>query len=459
MLLGSFYTGLSGLQSNAVALNVIGNNLANINTSGFKRSQTNFAQIMSDTVRGINGGGNPIQVGLGVRTSEIVAKFEQGSIQTTGIKTHLAIQGEGFFTVATNGISSYTRSGNFGFDDEGFMVAASGARVQGFLGTRADGTVDTSGDLTDIRLDLGEASPPRETEVVRFISNLSAEALNGETYSTSVEVFDSKGVPHQMTITFTRDTTQDIAIGAVDPATGAASTINQVGWTYDFAWNGDETLVDGGGNGDGTGVVRFGEDGQLFSIDDALLNDPVTGLALSTTFDPVLTVPDPGTGAESLSITWDAIDTPADPTSGPNESFITSFGSTFNTGTLFQDGFGSGILQDIDFSQEGVMIGFYDNGLTLELAKIAIATFNNRLGLKQVDGGFYLPTAASGPASIDGEGTGGRGSVIASSLESSNVDIAEEFTSLIVHQRGYQSNSRTITTADQLLQEALNLKR
>lgn len=460
MLLGSFYTGLSGLQSNAVALNVIGNNLANINTSGFKRSQTNFAQIMSDTVAGINGVGNPIQVGLGVRTSEVVAKFEQGSIQTTGIKTHLAIQGEGFFTTATNGISSYTRSGNFGFDDEGFMVAANGSRVQGFLGTRSDGTVDTSGDLTDIRLDLGEASPPRETEIVRFISNLSAEALNGETYSTSVEVFDSKGVPHQMTITFTRDTTQDLAVGDPDPANGgAASTIDQVGWVYGFSWNGDAALVNGGGNGDGTGTVRFGEDGKLFSIDDQLLNDPVTGLALSTAADPILQVPDPGTGAESLSISWDAIDTPADLASGPNDSFITSFGSTFNTGTLFQDGFGSGILQDIDFSQEGVMIGFYDNGLTLELAKIAIATFNNRLGLKQVDGGFYLPTAASGPASIDGEGTGGRGSIIASSLESSNVDIAEEFTSLIVHQRGYQSNSRTITTTDQLLQEALNLKR
>ena len=464
MLLGSFYTGLSGLQSNAVALNVIGNNLANINTTGFKRSQTNFAQIMSNTVRGINGVGNPVQIGLGVRTSEIVAKFEQGSIQTTGIKTHLAIQGEGFFQVAQSGIASYTRSGNFGFDDEGFMVAANGGRVQGFLGTRADGTVDTSGDITDIRLDLGEASPPRATEVVRFISNLSAEAPNGETYSTSIEVFDSKGVPHQLSLTFTRDNTLDLdpVAGDIDPATGAATTVNQVGWTYTFAWDGDATQVTGGlggAGGTGTGVVRFGEDGKLFSIDNQLLNDPVTGLALSTVNDPMIFINTPGTGAEPLSITWDAVDSPADPTVNPNSSFVTSFGSSFNTGTLFQDGFGSGILQDIDFDQEGIMIGFYDNGLTLELAKIALATFNNKLGLKQVDGGFYLPTAASGPASIDGEGTGGRGSIIASSLESSNVDIAEEFTSLIVHQRGYQSNSRTITTADQLLQEALNLKR
>ena len=138
---------------------------------------------------------------------------------------------------------------------------------------------------------------------------------------------------------------------------------------------------------------------------------------------------------------------------------MTNYGNNNSTGTLFQDGFGSGILQDIDFDQEGTMIGFFDNGLTLELARVAVATFNNRQGLKQIDGGFYLPTAASGPASVDGEGTGGRGSIIASSLESSNVDIAEEFTALIIHQRGYQSNSRTITTVDQLLQEALNLKR
>ena len=448
MLLGSFYTGLSGLNANATALNVVGNNLANVNTAGFKRSQANFAQIMSNTVRGISGAGNPIQVGLGTKTTEIVSKFEQGSIQSTGIKTHLAIQGEGFFQVNMNGGNAFTRSGNFGFDEQGFLVAANGARVQGFLGTLPDGSLDTSGGLTDVQIDLGQAAPPKDTEVMRFISNLSAEAATGDTYATAIEVFDSKGVPHQVTLTYTK-------------------TANDGEWTYGFSFNGDDanvsiTQADGAttvGPGGATGTILFGSDGRLASVDGIDINDPGTGLPNAAFNEPLVTITGLPAGAADLAINWDVVDEPTDPLSQPNGSFITNFGSSNNTGTLFQDGFGSGVLQDIDFDQDGTMVGFFDNGLTLELARVAIATFNNKAGLKQVDGGMYVSTAASGPSSVDGEGTGGRGSIISSSLESSNVDIAEEFTGLIVHQRGYQSNSRIITTADQLLQEALNLKR
>ena len=447
MLLGSFYTGLSGLQANANALNVIGNNLANINTSGFKRSQANFAQIMSDTVRGISGAGNPIQVGLGVNTTEIVAKFEQGSIQTTGIKTHLAIQGEGFFHLQINGTNAFTRSGNFAFDEEGFLTAANGARVQGFVGTNSDGTVDNSGGLEDVKIDLGQAAPPRATTLARFISNLKADADTGDTYATSIEVFDSKGVAHQVTQTYTK-------------------TANAGEWVYTFEFNGSDadlsiTGSDGVTNGPGgaSGLLLFDSSGKLSQVDGIDVNDPGTGFVNPAFTEPTITVANLPGGAADLTFTWDLVDEPNDPANEPNGSFVTNFGQSNNTGTLFQDGFGSGVLQDIDFLQDGTMIGFFDNGLSLELARTAVATFNNISGLKQIDGGFYLPTAASGPFSIDGEGTGGRGSIIASSLESSNVDIAEEFTALIVHQRGYQSNSRIITTTDQLLQEALNLKR
>lgn len=438
MLLGSFYSGLSGLQANATALNVVGNNLANINTAGFKRSMVNFGQIMSDTVSGISGGGNPIQIGLGVGTAEIVAKFEQGSIQTTGIKSHLAIQGEGFFQVNSGGASTFTRSGNFSFNEEGFLVAANGGRVQGWLGRDADGNVDTSRGVTDIKIDLGQASPPQETGLVRFISNLSAQAPDTEDYSTSIEVFDSKGVAHQMTIRFTRDESQD----------GASSTAWQ--YTFEFEDSAGINIVGSDGSNITTGVLQFDTEGNLATIDGV----SITAAGFT---EPAIQLTGLTSGADDMSITWDAVDTETDP-SVPR-SFVTNYSNNFNTGTLFQDGFGSGILQDIDFNQEGTMIGFFDNGLTLQLGRVAIATFNNRIGLKQIDGGYYTSSAASGPASLDGEGTGGRGSILASSLESSNVDIAEEFTSLIIHQRGYQSNSKTITTTDQLLQEALNLKR
>jgi len=428
MLTGSFYTGLSGLQSNAVALNVVGNNLANINTTGFKRSQTNFSQIMSNTIRGISGAANPIQVGLGSKTSEVVAKHEQGSIQTTGIKTHLAIQGTGFFQVSLGGVNAYTRAGTFGFDEEGVMVAASGANVQGFVGTDSNGNLDVNGGIQDIQIDLGQSSSPRATELVRFISNLSAEAVAGDTYPATIEVFDSKGVSHQLGVLFTKN-----------------ATVGE--WTYEFSFNDGTVSTTLPTQFDGT--ITFDGNGNLSMLD---------GTAIATAANRTIGISGLSTGANDMLITWDLIQQASDPLDPPS-SLITSYGGNHSTGTLFQDGFGSGILQDLDFDQEGTLIGFFDNGLSLELARIAVATFNNVNGLKQTDGGFYLPTAASGPASVDGEGTGGKGSIIASSLEASNVDIAEEFTSLIIHQRGYQSNSRTITTVDSLLQEALNLKR
>jgi flagellar hook protein FlgE len=439
MLTGSFYTALSGLQGSSTALNVVGNNLANINTTGFKRSRANFGQIMASTISGISGSGNPVQIGLGVKSTEIVSRFDQGSIQTTGIKTNLAIQGEGFFQVALNGTNGYTRSGNFGFDEQGFLIAANGGRVQGFLGTLPDGSLDNSSGIQDIQIDLGQAAPPKATELARFITNLSAEAADADSYATTIEVFDSKGVSHQVTLTMTK--TMDNA--------GPPPTTD---WAYQFAFNGDTANVTGGGAANtGSGTLVFDASGNLVTVDG---ND----IQAAGYTEPTISVSGLPGGANDLTFEWDAVDTPSD-ASQASRGFVTNYGNTNSTGTLFQDGYGSGVLQDIDFDQEGTMIGFFSNGLTLELARVAVATFNNRNGLKQTDGGFYLPTAASGPASIDGEGTGGRGSILASSLESSNVDIAEEFTDMIIHQRGYQSNSRTIVTIDQLLQEAINLKR
>ena len=431
MLTGSFYTGLSGLQANATALNTVGNNLANINTHGFKKGKTNFAQIMSNTIRGVSGAGNPIQVGLGTRVSEIVSNHEQGSIQATGIKTHLAIQGEGFFQVDINGTNAFTRGGNFGFNEEGYLISANGGTVQGFLGTLPNGSIDTSAGIRDIQIDLGQASAPKASELVRFISNLSNEAATGDNYATSIEIFDSKGVAHQMTLTYTKNAT----VGR---------------WDYAFSF--DDGTVSTTAPTQGDGFITFDVNGNLDTIDGTAITDP---LAANRT----IAITGLNSGADDMLYEWDLIEFDPEGISANNSGLVTNYGNKNSTGTLYQDGYGSGVLQDIDFDQEGTMIGFFDNGLTLELARIAVATFNNRNGLKQVDGGFYLPTGASGPSSVDGEGTGGRGSIIASSLETSNVDIAEEFTSLIIHQRGYQSNSRTITTVDQLLQEALSLKR
>lgn len=424
MLIGSFFTGLSGLQANSFALNVVGNNLANVNTFGFKKAHASFAEIMSSFTKGFNGAQNPIQVGLGVRNSEVISRFTQGAIQDTGIATHMAIQGAGFFMLQDEaGATAFTRSGNFTLDQSGFLVNPEGYKVRGFMAN--GGVVDTD-TITDVRIDLGQTAPASATSLVRYITNLSADAADGDTYASSIEVYDSLGVSHTLSVTFTK-------------------TANPLEWTYAMTFDGDATGVDTGG-GANTGTLTFNPDGSLADIDGALANPTIT---IDAATAPSLVA----NGANSLTVTWDVVDAVS------GNIYLSQFGTNNSTGTLYQDGYATGVLQDISVDEDGTIVGFYSNGLSLDLARVAIATFNNNHGLKKIDGTMFLSTGASGPYSIDGEGTGGKGAIVASSLENSNVDIAEEFTSMIIFQRGYQSNSRIITTVDQLMQEAINLKR
>lgn len=418
MLLGSFYTGLSGLRANAQALNVIGDNLANVNTVGFKRRAANFAEIMSSNTGSQNAAGNPIQIGLGVNTTEIISSFEQGAIQSTGIATQLALDGNGFFVLAKDGVETFSRAGNFTLDAEGYLVNPDYSFVQGYIAKNADGSIDVASAPTDIKIDLGTTSDPRSTSIVRFLTNLNAEAdfANGEEFQTSVEFFDSLGIGHTMTVTFT--------------ATSAGA------WNYDIT-------TDDGTPSPTTGTLAFDAYGVLTDVDGGAPADiPITITGLST-------------GAADQTITWDLMDD----TSTPATSYLSQLGTSSSNGTLYQDGYTTGVLQDIGFRQDGTMFGYFSNGQTIDLAQLTIATFNNLHGLRQVGNNQYLGTAASGPASHGVAGSGGRGVTISHSLENSNVDMAEEFTNMIINQRGYQSNSKIITTIDTLLQETLNLKR
>jgi flagellar hook protein FlgE len=418
MLLGSFYTGLSGLRANARALNVIGDNLANVNTIGFKRRAANFAEIMSSNAGTQNAAGNPIQIGLGVNTTEIISSFEQGSIQSTGIATQLALDGNGFFVLSNDGQETFTRAGNFTIDKEGYLVNPAYSKVQGYIGNNADGSIDTSSSRTNIKIDLGGISDPRATTVVRFLTNLNAAAdfANSEDFQTSVEFYDSLGISHTLNVKFT--------------STSAGN------WTYDIT-------TDDGTPSPTTGTLAFDSSGVLSTIDGnppADLSIAITGFA---------------SGAADQTITWDIMDDDASTAS----SYLSQQGTNSSNGTLFQDGYTSGVLQDVGFRQDGTMFGYFSNGQTIDLARLALATFNNPHGLRQIGNNQYLGTAAAGPASVDVPGSGGRGVTISHSLENSNVDMAEEFTKMIINQRGYQSNSKIITTIDTLLQETLNLKR
>ena len=419
-MFSSIHRSYTGLLVNETGLNMVGNNLSNLNTVGYKRSQANFGQLMVNSSLGANGAGNPIQIGLGANLSQITSHFSQGSFLRTGEGTDLALQGNGFFVVNDGTSTSYTRAGNFTLNSSGNLVSATGHNVQGYTQTNADGTIDTTGATGDIFVDFEATSPARATNQVRFATNLSAASEEGDEFLSSINVFDSNGVEQALGLKFTR-------------------TANAGEWTYEFVP--EEGAISTTSPTQGTGTLTFDANGQLAQVDGADVsaasnrNIEITGL--------------PG-GADNLSFSWEVFDTDT------NTGYLTNLGERSNTGSVFQNGTNSGELQRVEFALNGIMLGFYDNGDNVALAQVALATFPNNQGLRQGPGGLYQQGPSSGAAILE---PAGRTQVFTRTLETSNVDIAEEFVDLIVHQRGYQSNSKSISTADQVIQEILNLKR
>jgi flagellar hook protein FlgE len=438
MSFGAFYAGLSGLRANAGRLGVIGNNLANVNTIGFKASRVTFQDIFSQTGggggAGFNGAGNPQQVGLGVQVGGIDLLFNQGALQTTGLVTDVSIQGNGFFVLASGqGALSYSRAGNFTFDNNGNLVAPTGEFVQGYTTKDASGNILTSGALTNIRIPIGLTAPPKATTRFTSVTNLNADAkvddaattLNeSEPFSSTVTVYDSLGTRHDLTVTYTPvDTDADGFLNA---------------WTYQVTAPGDEVV--GGTTGTpsviASGTIAFDANGNLTT--------PSGNVSL--------TIPGWTNGAAPQTIDWRLYD-------ANGAGSVTGYSGASATSSATQDGYSVGELRTLGIDTEGAVSGVFTNGVTLQLAALALANFNNPNGLLKSGGNGYLETIGSGPAAVGPARSGGRGSVSASSLELSNVDITQEFTDLIISERGYQANSRVITTTDQVIQEALNLKR
>lgn len=424
---GTFSAGLSGLNANQTALSVIGNNLANINTIGYKASTVTFADLVSQTVGGTSF--NPMQIGLGVTTGSISPVFSQGSIESTSEATNVAIQGSGFFVVATDEGRAYTRAGNFSFDSAGTLVTPDGYRVQGYTGVdAATGQVITTGDPTDIVVPPGVLREPVATTSFQTLSNLDADAVAGDTFTASVQIYDAKGAAHVVSITYTKAA-----------ATGT--------WNYAMAVPGED--VTGGtagtpyaipaGSG-GTGTLVFGADGTLATVNGA------------APADVTITTPAWTNGASASSLSWDLVD-------ANNVGAITGYASASTTSSISQNGSAAGTVTDITITSDGTITGTFGVGQTIAIGKIALAQFNNEKGLQKLGSNLYGETQSAGSANIGVAGQGGRGTLIGSSLEQSNVDMAREFTQMILAQRGYQANTKTITVADELLQDAINLKR
>ena len=421
MAVGSFSSGLSGLSANSTYLSVIGNNLANINTVGYKTSAVSFADLVSQTVGGTSV--NPAQVGLGVVTGSISPVFAQGSIENSREATNVAIQGAGFFAVRNGSQVGYTRAGNFSFDDNGVLISPDGWNVQGYTQRDpATGNILTAVAPGDITIPPGVLRAPTATTNVRAQVNLdpnvAIDPANPE-FTTSIQMYDALGSPHVLTVDFNR--------------TGAGA------WTYTVT----VPAVDV------TGTV-----GAPVTLTTGNLTFNGAGVLTAPAAD--ITIPGPATwanGATPNAITWDVV-----PAVGASP-ILTSFASPSATSSINQNGSAAGQVDNVIINNTGQIVATFGAGQTVVVGQLAMANFNNPKGLVKMGSNRYSESAASGIANVGVAATGGRGSIIGSALESSNVDIATEFTQMILAQRGYQANSRSITTADEILVETLQMKR
>jgi flagellar hook protein FlgE len=437
MAVGSFSAGLSGLNANGQYLSVIGNNLANINTIGFKSSSVTFMDLVSQTVGGPSA--NPMQVGLGVGTGSISPVFSQGAIENTREATNVAIQGNGLFVVRSpDGGDSYTRAGAFSLNSDGVLTTPDGYRVLGY--TEIDpvtGDIVTTAQPAEIIVPPGILRAPQATSIFRTISNLDVNAEVGDEFNTPVQIYDSVGASHVITVTYTRTAT---------------------GWDYEITVPGDEVVQAPPSTTPyvlAAGAVAFDGDGQIVSV---TATAPATGGGNLGGAPPVpiedisFTTPAWANGATASDIVWDLVD--------PNNVVsLTGFASPSATSSKSQNGSAAGMVESISINAQGEIIATFGAGKTVAVGQLALATFNNPKGLLKLGSSRYGESQAAGIPNVGVAGTGGRGTLIGSALEQSNVDIAQEFTQMILAQRGYQANSKTITVSDELLVETLNLKR
>lgn len=405
-MMRSMYAGVSGLKTHQTRMDVIGNNIANVNTAGFKASRVTFKEMLSQTLSGAKapqdnrGGMNPQQVGLGVSLGSIDTNHVQGNLQSTGLGTDLAIQGNGYFIVNNGTQNFYTRAGALTLDEKGNLVNASnGYIMQGWMAT--NGIID----MTGIRIPIGDTMAAQASTEAVFAGNLnSADPLP---WTATMDIYDSQGEKHTLTLDF--------------KPTG---TDNEWTWT---------ASIDSASLSSNTGTITFGGDGKV-KVDE---NNSDT-----FTFDI-----DFNNGTEE--ITGFNLDLSA----------VTQMAGDNTLDGLYADGYSMGSLESFSIDNAGVITGSYSNGLTKAIGQIAIANFSNAGGLTRVGDTLFAESQNSGIAQIGAAGTAGRGKISAGTLEMSNVDLAEQFTDMITTQRGFQANSRIISTTDEMLQDLVNLKR
>ena len=463
-MMRSLYSGVSGLQNHQTRMDVIGNNISNVNTNGFKRGRVNFQDMISQQLSGAAkptdelGGVNPKEVGLGMTVASIDNVFTQGNLQSTGISTDLAIQGNGFFVMKNGEETFYTRNGAFGLDMDGTLVnPANGMRVQGWMAEEINGQmlVTTAATPEDLIIPVGSKDPAKETTNVNFACNLnkntpeilegaSADDIFKGTWGTEQKIYDSFGNEHMLSVSFRR------VVG--NPNQWEATVvIDQDNADYTQTRVGLGT-TDGVGN---TFLVNFDNFGALQSVTDTAGNvtNPEGQVVLQTSFAVAdSNVDEQGNPyRQTLYINLRTI--------GSYKDTINQSASKSTTKAFYQDGYTMGYLDNFKIDSSGIITGVYSNGTNRTIGQIAMATFANDRGLEKAGDNTYVESNNSGMARIGESGVAGKGSLMAGALEMSNVDLSEQMTDMIVTQRGFQSNAKTITTADTLLETVLSLKR
>ena len=405
----SLFSGVSGLTSFQKWMDVIGNNIANAATPGFKTSVVVFTDILNQTLsagaapNGNRGGINPMQMGLGVTVGSITPVFLQGSLQTTNRNTDLAIQGDGFFMVSDGTGLFFTRAGAFNLDANGDLVeTVTGFKVQGQNG--------------DIRIGLGQQGAAALTESAQLKGNLDFLAPDGTTYPLTFTFVDSVGATHNLTVTFTKN---------------FAAAPGQWDWE---ATSSDGTILN---ITTPTGSITFDENGAIASGQSQDIG--------------VEFVPNSGvTSPQPITLDFGTVD---------NNTPLTGFASPSSVALSNQDGLVSGTLTSFAVGADGAIIGFFSNGTAETLDQVLLATFNNPGGLLKVGQNHFQESAVSGVANIGVPGVGGRGIITPGNLEASNVDLASEFTSMILAQTGFSANARTISVSNEMLQTVINISR
>jgi flagellar hook protein FlgE len=463
---------LSGLTASSTAMSVIANNLANLNTVGYEGSDTQFADLFYQNL-GTNGSGDPLQVGAGTSVATTSINTNSGSLESTGVPSNVAIQGNGFFVVQQNGANYYTRAGDFQVATDGSLETANGEQVMGYAAV--NGVIPPGAALSPLEINMGQLNPPQATSNVSLTTNLDASANVGDSpLSTPLTVYDSLGDPHVLNFNFTKTAAGQwscaITIPNSDltpPPAWQASTAYTVGQSISPPTaNGHIYQCTVAGTSGATPPSTWPTDGSTFTDGSVTWQDMGTQTTINTTqltFDSNGNLTSPtgnvtgitasglADGATNLKFNWNLYNS-------SNAPLLTQVSSTSVTSSSSQDGWGSGSLNNYSIGSDGTIMGSFSNGRTAALGQIALANFANVQGLDRNGDNDFAATLASGPAAIGAPGTGGLGSVSGGSLELSNVDIATEFSALIVAQRDYEANARTITTFDQVMQDTIALK-